>query len=81
MKFSDKVPLMSFNLLLYGLLIFSVLAVISIHINLLNDYSFCLTPKGFDNYLESYKEFSTLFVTTITVIIANFTLNAMACFC
>ena len=73
MKFSDRVALRSFNLLFYGLLIFSILAVISIHINL-NKYQFYFSPKGLNIYLESYKEFSTLFITTITVIIAKFTL-------
>jgi len=62
---------------MFFLIILSVVALIVIHVQNSNIYDFSFTPKGVVNYLNSYSEYKTLFIFTVSIITAYFGLERL----
>ncbi|KAA6326749.1 hypothetical protein EZS27_024189 [termite gut metagenome] len=59
------------------LIILSVIALIEIHILNSNIHNLSFSSKGVANYLNSYSEYKTLFIFTVTIITAYFGLERL----
>jgi hypothetical protein len=59
------------------LIILSVSALIEIHVRNSIIYSFSFSLKGVVNYLNSYSEYKTLFISTVSIITAYFGLERL----
>ena len=55
----------------------SIVALVSIHWSLFNNYSFSLSPEGIDAYLISFGKYKALFTATVVTIAAYFGLHRL----